>query len=83
MTYPLVKCGETKVRGAVVFIGEPLLRTAEITNRHTITTNFGVRADRLAKSSKYIPKRLLNRVQQMEREKAAVKEILQLLGMMK
>lgn len=30
--------------GAVVFIGERLLRTAEITNRHTITTNFGARA---------------------------------------
>ncbi|MCC5603206.1 hypothetical protein [Nostoc favosum] len=44
---------------------------------------FWSEGDRLVKSSKYIPKRLLNRVQQMEREKAAVKEILQLLGMMK
>jgi hypothetical protein len=39
--------------------------------------------DRLVKSSKYIPKRLLNRVQQMELEKAAVKQILQVLGVMK
>ncbi|MBD2728894.1 hypothetical protein H6G96_21860 [Nostoc sp. FACHB-892] len=41
---------------------------------------FWSQGDRLIKSSKYIPKRLLNRVQQMERKKAAVKEILQVLG---
>ncbi|MBD2248686.1 hypothetical protein [Nostoc sp. FACHB-888] len=44
---------------------------------------FWSEGDRLVKSSRYIPKRLLNHVQQMEQEKAAVKEILQLLGMMK
>lgn len=76
MTYPLVKCGETKVRGAVVFIGEPLLRTAEITNRHTITLDFWSEGD----PSKCIPKRLLKRIQEMEQEKTAVKEILQVLG---
>jgi hypothetical protein len=44
---------------------------------------FWSEGDRLVKLSKYIPKGLLNRVQQMEQEKAAVKEILQLLGIMK
>ncbi|MCC5670466.1 hypothetical protein LC653_43495 [Nostoc sp. CHAB 5784] len=41
------------------------------------------KGDRLVKSSKYIPKHLLNRVQEMEREKAAVREILVVLGMRK
>jgi phage N-6-adenine-methyltransferase len=36
--------------------------------------------DRLVKSSKYIPKRLLPQVQRLEVEKAPVREILQLLG---
>ena len=36
--------------------------------------------DRLVKSSKYIPKRLINRVQELEQEKALVREILMLLG---
>ncbi len=36
--------------------------------------------DRLLKSSKYIPKRLLPQVQQLDSEKAPVKEILKLLG---
>ncbi|WP_392530066.1 hypothetical protein [Nostoc sp. C117] len=36
--------------------------------------------DRLVKSSKYIPKLLLKRIPQMEREKAAVREILKVLG---
>ena len=36
--------------------------------------------DRLTKSSKYIPKRLLSQVQRLEVEKAPVREILQLLG---
>ncbi|WP_208766898.1 hypothetical protein [Nostoc flagelliforme] len=35
--------------------------------------------DRLVKSSKYIPKRLLKRVQQMEQQKAGVREILKVL----
>ncbi|MBW4617655.1 MAG: hypothetical protein KME21_31590 [Desmonostoc vinosum HA7617-LM4] len=39
--------------------------------------------DRLVKSSKYIPKRLLKRVQEMERGKAAVREVLQVLEGMK
>jgi hypothetical protein len=39
--------------------------------------------DRLVKSSKYILKPLLKRVQQMEQEKAAVREILLVLGVMK
>jgi hypothetical protein len=37
------------------------------------------KSDRLLKSSKYIPKRLLKRIQEMKREKTAVKEILQVL----
>ncbi|MBS9393979.1 MAG: hypothetical protein HEQ29_12790 [Dolichospermum sp. LBC05a] len=37
-------------------------------------------AHRLVKSSKYIPKRLIHRVEQLEQEKAPVKEILQVLG---
>jgi hypothetical protein len=37
--------------------------------------------DRLVKSSKYIPKRLLSQVQTLDREKAPVREILTLLGM--
>ncbi|MEM7555211.1 MAG: DNA N-6-adenine-methyltransferase [Cyanobacteria bacterium P01_A01_bin.84] len=36
--------------------------------------------DRLVKSSKYIPKRLLSQVQRLEAEKAPIKEILRLLG---
>jgi phage N-6-adenine-methyltransferase len=36
--------------------------------------------DRLTKSSRYIPKRLLSQVQQLEAEKAPVREILQVLG---
>lgn len=39
--------------------------------------------DRTFKSSRYIPKRLLKRVQQMEHEKAPVREILGVLGVMK
>ncbi|MBD2303105.1 hypothetical protein [Nostoc sp. FACHB-190] len=34
------------------------------------------------KSSKYIPKRLLKRIQQMEQKKAAVREILGVLGVL-
>ncbi|MCC5670852.1 hypothetical protein LC653_45665 [Nostoc sp. CHAB 5784] len=44
---------------------------------------FWSEGDRLVKSSKHIPKRLLNGVQEMEREKAAVREILQILGGLK
>ncbi|MBD2471540.1 hypothetical protein [Nostoc sp. FACHB-145] len=44
---------------------------------------FWSEGDRLVKSSKYIPKRLLNRVQQMEQEKAGVREILWVLGVRK
>ncbi|MEH2093002.1 hypothetical protein [Nostoc sp.] len=43
----------------------------------------GARAIAGVKSSKYIPKRLLKRVQQMEQQKAAVREILQVLGVLK
>lgn len=39
--------------------------------------------DRTFKSSRYIPKRLLKRVQQMEHEKALVNEILRVLGVIK
>lgn len=38
------------------------------------------RGDRLIKSTKYIPKRLLPRVQGLEQEKAPVREILKVLG---
>jgi hypothetical protein len=37
-------------------------------------------AHRLIKSSKYIPKRLIHRVEQLEKQKAPVKDILQVLG---
>jgi hypothetical protein len=37
--------------------------------------------DRLIKSSKYIPKRLLQRVQNLEEQKTPVREILQVLGL--
>ncbi|MHC5778774.1 hypothetical protein [Nostoc sp.] len=37
----------------------------------------------MVKSSKYIPKRLVNRVQELEQEKAPVKQILQVLGVFK
>ena len=37
-------------------------------------------AHRLVKSSKYIPKRLIHRVEQLEQNKAPVKDILQVLG---
>ncbi|MEB3218906.1 MAG: hypothetical protein VKN72_22080 [Nostocales cyanobacterium 94392] len=39
----------------------------------------GSKGDRLVKSSKYIPKRLLPQVQRLEVEKAPVKEILGIL----
>ncbi|MGB3756514.1 MAG: DNA N-6-adenine-methyltransferase [Rivularia sp. (in: cyanobacteria)] len=39
--------------------------------------------DRLVKSSKYIQKRLLSQIQRLEAEKAPVKEILKVLGVMK
>ncbi len=41
---------------------------------------FWNQGDRLIKSTKYIPKRLLPRVQGLEQEKAPVREILQVLG---
>ncbi|MBS3030714.1 MAG: hypothetical protein HCA25_00315 (plasmid) [Dolichospermum sp. DET50] len=41
---------------------------------------FWTQGDRLVKSSKYIPKRLIHRVEQLEQEKAPVKDILQVLG---
>ncbi|AFZ28354.1 hypothetical protein Cylst_6583 (plasmid) [Cylindrospermum stagnale PCC 7417] len=41
---------------------------------------FWTQGDRLIKSSKYIPKQLIHRVEQLEQEKAPVKEILQVLG---
>ena len=41
------------------------------------------KGDRLVKSSKYIQKRLLSQVQRLESEKAPVKEILKLLGVVK
>jgi len=37
--------------------------------------------DRLTKKSRYIPKRLLARVEKLEAEKAPVREILEVLGM--
>jgi len=40
----------------------------------------GWRSYRLIKSTKYIPKRLLTQVQQMEQDKAPVREILGVLG---
>jgi hypothetical protein len=36
--------------------------------------------DRLTKSSRYIPKRLLSQVQKLDADKAPVREILQVLG---
>ena len=41
---------------------------------------FWKEGDRLTKSSKYIPKRLLSQVQRLEAEKAPVREILKVLG---
>jgi hypothetical protein len=41
---------------------------------------FWTQGNRLIKSSKYIPKRLIHRVEQLEQQKAPVKEILQVLG---
>ncbi|MBD2295169.1 hypothetical protein H6G06_17195 [Anabaena sphaerica FACHB-251] len=41
---------------------------------------FWTQGDRLVKSSKYIPKRLIHRVEQLEQQKAPVKEILRVLG---
>jgi hypothetical protein len=41
---------------------------------------FWSEGDRLTKSTKYIPKRLLAQVQQMEHNKAPVREILGVLG---
>jgi hypothetical protein len=38
--------------------------------------------DRLIKSTKYIPKQLLLQVQKLEQEKAPVREILKVLGVM-
>jgi cellulose biosynthesis protein BcsQ len=37
-------------------------------------------SDRLIKKSRYIPRRLLSRVEKLEAEKAPVKEILEVLG---
>ena len=42
----------------------------------------GSKAERLTKSSKYIPKRLLPQVQRLEAEKAPVRDILGVLGVM-
>ena len=44
------------------------------------TPRRGRRSHRLAKSSRYVPKRLVAQVQQLEAEKAPVREILQVLG---
>ena len=41
---------------------------------------FWEEGDRLSKKSRYIPKRLLSRVEKLEAEKAPVREILKLLG---
>jgi hypothetical protein len=41
---------------------------------------FWTQGNRLIKSSKYIPKRLIHRVEQLEKQKAPVKDILQVLG---
>jgi hypothetical protein len=41
---------------------------------------FWSQGDRIIKSSKYIPKRLLDRVQELDAQKAPVREILKLLG---
>jgi hypothetical protein len=41
---------------------------------------FWQEGDRIIKSSKYIPKRLLDRVQELDAQKAPVKEILEVLG---
>jgi len=38
------------------------------------------KGDRLIKSTKYIPKKLLPKVQQLDNEKAPIREILKLLG---
>lgn len=41
---------------------------------------FWDRGDRLVKKSKYIPKRIVGRIQKLEEQKAPIKEILNLLG---
>ncbi|WP_353933377.1 hypothetical protein WJM97_23115 (plasmid) [Okeanomitos corallinicola TIOX110] len=41
---------------------------------------FWTQGNRLIKSSKYIPKRFIHRVEQLEQQKAPVKDILQVLG---
>lgn len=41
---------------------------------------FRSKGDRLVKSSKYIPKCLIDQVQSLEEEKVPVKEVLKLLG---
>ncbi|GAA6619940.1 hypothetical protein [Scytonema sp. NUACC26] len=54
-----------------------------------ITMKFGARAiswvqlalrDRITKKSKYIPKRLLSKIQELEAQKASVTKILEVLG---
>jgi hypothetical protein len=68
------------------FGGKPLPFTAKITPKLDITMSFwkdgdafGGRSHRLVKKCKYIPKRLLEKIEKLEVDKAPVRHILSIL----
>jgi hypothetical protein len=79
MKYPLVKCDDTKGRVAALSTGA-ITKGGKDYPQAYYHYEIWSKGDRLVKSSKYIPKRLLTQVQQMEQEKAPVREILEVLG---
>jgi hypothetical protein len=59
---------------------KPIKRSGKEYKQYWYHYEFWREGDRLIKKSRYIPKRLLARVEKLEAEKAPVKEILVLLG---
>jgi hypothetical protein len=59
---------------------KPIKRSGKEYKQYWYHYEFWSEGDRLIKKSRYIPKRLLARVEKLEKEKAPVREILEVLG---
>jgi hypothetical protein len=77
---PTSKTRRTKGKGSGWIQCKPIKRSGKEYKQYWYNYEEWFSGDRLIKKSRYIPKRLLSRVEKMEAEKAAVREILVVLG---
>jgi hypothetical protein len=77
---PTSKTRRTKGKGSGWIQCKPIKRSGKEYKQYWYCYEEWREGDRLTKKSRYIPKRLVARVEKLEKEKAPVREILELLG---